>query len=177
VEGNKGLLALATRPDLLTLGDRTQRPFGVTKEELTQKQGGRSTPNLLPSTHAPRPFLMFTFDLNLSSLRDQIRLRLADTISSGAVFQDETIDAMLAIYSYDEACAQLAESAGAEFARMASTVDNGPLRYEYQERAGFFTGLAKSIRSLAQPAPGAPPFTGATFAPMSSPNLCKYRTD
>ncbi|MDR3691184.1 MAG: hypothetical protein P4L46_17520 [Fimbriimonas sp.] len=120
---------------------------------------------------------MFTFDPHLSSLRDQIRLRLADTSPASAVFQDETIDAMLGFYSYDEACAQLAESAGAEFARMASTVDNGPLRYEYQERAAFFKGLAESIRSLAQPAPGAPPFTGATFGSISQPNLSRYRTD
>ena len=88
-----------------------------------------------------------------------------------------TIDAMLGMYSYDEACAQLAESAGAEFARMASVVDNGPLRYEYQERAAFFTGLARSIRSMAQPAPGAPPFTGATGGVMLQPDLSRYRTD
>ena len=121
--------------------------------------------------------MSFSFDINLSSLRDQIRLRLADTDSSAAVFQDETINAMLSSYSYDEACAQLAESAGAEFARMASSVDNGPVRYEYQERSTFFTTLARSIRSMAQPAPGAPIYTGATFAPMSAPNLSKYRSD
>jgi len=119
----------------------------------------------------------FSFDPGLSTLRDQIRLRLADTDSSSAVFDDLSIDAMLGMYSYDEACAQLAESAGAEFSRMASIVDNGPLRYQYQERAAFFAGLAKSIRSLAQPAPGAPPFTGGTFAPMSAPDLRRYKTD
>jgi len=120
---------------------------------------------------------MFTFDPHLSTSRDQIRLRLADTDSGTAVFADETIDAMLASYSFDEACAQLSESAGAEFARKASIVDNGPLRYEYQERASFFNELARSIRSLAQPAPGAPPFTGATFGAMHCPNLGGYRTD
>ena len=121
--------------------------------------------------------LMFTFDPHLSSLRDQIRLRLADTDSACAVFADETIDAMLTNYSFDEACAQLAESAGAEFARKASIVDNGPLRYEYRERATFFQSLARSIRSLAQPPPGAPAFTGATFGAMKSPHLDSYRTD
>lgn len=119
----------------------------------------------------------FTFDPSLSTPRDQIRLRLADTDSASAVFDDLSIDAMLAMYSYDEACAQLAESAGAEFSRMAGVVDNGPLRYEYQERAAFFTGLAKSIRSMAQPAPGAPVFTGATFGPIVRPDLSRYRTD
>ncbi len=120
---------------------------------------------------------MFTFDPTLSSLRDQIRLRLADTDASASVFADETIDAMLAMYSYDEACAQLAESAGAEFARKASIIDNGPLRYEYQERSAFFTNLAKSVRSLAMPAPGSPPFTGATFGSFELPSLDRYRTD
>ena len=119
----------------------------------------------------------FTFDPSLSSLRDQIRLRLADTDSASAVFDDLSIDAMLGMYSYDEACAQLAESAGAEFSRMASVVDNGPLRYQYQERAAFFANLAKSIRSLAQPAPGAPTYTGATGGQMVKPDLRLYKTD
>jgi len=121
--------------------------------------------------------MSFSFNPSLPTLRDQIRLRLADTESTSAVFDDLSIDAMLGMYSYDEACAQLAESAGAEFSRMASVVDNGPLRYQYQERAGFFTGLAKSIRSMAQPAPGAPVFTGATTGRMVSPDLTGYRTD
>jgi len=121
--------------------------------------------------------MAFSFDPGLSTLRDQIRLRLADTDAASAVFDDLSIDAMLSMYSYDEACAQLAESAGAEFSRMASVVDNGPLRYEYQERATFFAGLAKSIRSIAQPAPGAPIYTGATGGQMSRPDLRKYRTD
>jgi len=121
--------------------------------------------------------MAFSFDPSLPTLRDQIRLRLADTDSALAVFDDLSIDAMLGMYSYDEACAQLAESAGAEFSRMASVVDNGPLRYQYQERASFFTGLAKSIRSMAQPAPGAPTYTGATFGEMQNPDLRGYRTD
>ncbi len=120
---------------------------------------------------------MFTFDPHLSSLRDHIRLRLADTDSSESVFADESIDAMLLKYSFDEACAQLAESAGAEFARKASVVENGPLRYVYQERANFFAELAKIIRSSAQPAPGSPAFTGATYGAMVRPNLADYRTD
>ncbi len=119
----------------------------------------------------------FTFDPSLPTLKDQIRLRLADTDSASAVFDDLSIDAMLEMYSFDEACAQLAESAGAEFSRMASTVDNGPLKYRYQERAGFFRELAKSIRSLAQPAPGAPVFTGATCGRMAKPDLRDYKTD
>ena len=139
------------------------------------------TPLLHSSLSASRPLpqipMPFTFDPSLSSFRDQIRLRLADTESASAVFDDLTIDAMLGMYSYDEACAQLAESAGAEFSRMASVVDNGPLRYQYQERASFFANLARSIRSLAQPAPGAPVFTGATFGPMSRPDLKLYKTD
>ena len=121
--------------------------------------------------------MAFSFDPGLSTLKDQIRLRLADTASASAVFDDLSIEAMLAMYSYDEACAQLAESAGAEFSRMASTVDNGPVKYQYQERAAFFIGLAKSIRSLAQPAPGAPEFTGATFGDMRRPDLRLYKTD
>lgn len=121
--------------------------------------------------------MAFSFDPGLSTLKDQIRLRLADTDASSAVFDDLSILAMLEMYSYDEACAQLAESAGAEFSRMASVVDNGPLRYQYQERASFFRELAKSIRSLAQPAPGAPAFTGATFGRMVSPGLEGYRAD
>ena len=104
-------------------------------------------------------------------------MRLADTVESSAVFDDDTIDSMLAMYSYDEACAQLAESAGANFARMAETVDNGPIRYVYRARAEFFAGLAKSIRSLAQPPPGAPVWTGATGGAMIQPNLRDYRTD
>ena len=121
--------------------------------------------------------MAFSFDPNLPTLRDQIRLRLADTVATSAVFDDLSIDAMLMMYSYDEACAQLAESAGAEFSRMASMVDNGPVRYQYQERATFFRELAVSIRSLAQPAPGSPTFTGATYGAMTSPNLCHYKTD
>ena len=121
--------------------------------------------------------MSFSFNPSLPTFRDQIRLRLADTDSASAVFQDSSIDAMLGMYSYDEACAQLAESAGAEFSRMASTVENGALRYQYQERAAFFAGLAKSVRSLAQPPPGAPPFTGATSGPMVHPDLSSYRSD
>jgi hypothetical protein len=124
--------------------------------------------------------MAYTFDPTLPSLKDQVRLRLQDTDlndPSNQIFQDETILAMLGMYSYDEACAQLAESAGVYFAQEAESVDNGPVRYIYRGRADFYMKLSVQIRSLAQPAPGAPVWTGATGGQMCAPDLRDYRTD
>lgn len=124
--------------------------------------------------------MAYTFDPTLPTAKDQVRLRLQDTDLNNVsvqVFQDESIEAMLSMYSFDEACAQLCESAMVFFAQMAETVDNGPVKYTYRARADFYKGLAVSIRSLAQPAPGAPVWTGATGGRMTQPNLRDYRTD
>lgn len=121
--------------------------------------------------------MSFTYDPTLPTPKDQVRLRLVDRLSASAVFQDEEINQMLAIYSYNEACAQLAESAGASFAQKASSVDNGPVKYQYAGRSKFYMDLAASIRATAQPAPGAPVYTGATAGDMAAPDLSKYRTD
>jgi hypothetical protein len=124
--------------------------------------------------------MAYTFDPTLPSLKDQVRLRLQDTDlndPSNQIFQDETILAMLGMYSYDEACAQLSESAGVYFAQEAESVDNGPVRYVFRGRADFYLRLAAQIRSVAQPAPGSPVWTGATFGAIGVPDLTAYRTD
>jgi hypothetical protein len=124
--------------------------------------------------------MAYSFNPSLPTLRDQVRMRLQDTNINNSgleVFQDETIDAMLAQYSYDEACAQLAESAAAYFAQQATSIDNGPIKYQYEERSKFYLSLSNQIRQLASPPPGAPVWTGATGGQMAAPDLSKYRTD
>ncbi len=122
----------------------------------------------------------YSFDPGLGSVKDRVRLRLQDTdLNNPAVqiFQDETIEAMLGMFSFDEACAQLCESAAAFFAQMADSVDNGPVKYAWRARVDWYEKLAVSIRSLSEPGPGDPIWTGATTAPMLAPNLFDYRTD
>ncbi|MGI0134575.1 MAG: hypothetical protein ACREBW_06430, partial [Candidatus Micrarchaeaceae archaeon] len=90
---------------------------------------------------------------------------------------DLSINAMLGQYAYDEACAQCAESLGSYFAQQASMVIQKDLRVQYMNRSQFYVGLAKSIRDTAQPLPGDPINTGASFGTMATPNLSDYRVD
>ena len=124
--------------------------------------------------------MSFSYSPSLTTPKDQARLRLNDRLNGPApypVFQDEEILAMLSMYSYDEACAQLAESGMVWATQQASTIDNGPVKYVFLGRAEFFKQLATSIRSLASPPPGAPAFTGASAGKIEVPGMRDYRTD
>ena len=105
-------------------------------------------------------------------------MRIGDVSSDPRWFlADETINAMLGQYSFDEACAQCAESIGAQLIQMATSVEQRNLKVQYQERSKAAFDLADRIRNLAQPGPGDPVNYGSYAGQMESPSLCGYLSD
>jgi len=115
----------------------------------------------------------FNFNPLILSQVDQVRLRLMDT-GPAYVLADATISAILAIFPYDEACAQLAESLGIYYAQQAEQVMEGRLKIIYQNRFQSYAALAKTIRDVALPLPTDPVDTGSVFGVMATPDLSSY---
>lgn len=119
-----------------------------------------------------------TFDPNLQTSKDRVRFRVGDVDGNPQWFlEDESIDGMLAQYSYDETCAQCAEAMGARMAQLATQIQQRNLKLNYQERSQVLFTLADRIRNLAQGGADDPVQTGAAYAQMSDPNLRNWLID
>ena len=113
---------------------------------------------------------VYTFDPGLSTQKDQVRNRIGDSNGVPQWFvADQTINALLGLYSYDETCAQCAESIGALCAQLAVQVEQRNLRVQYQGRSKAMFDLADRIRDKAMPLPTDPVQTGAATQQLSSP--------
>lgn len=119
--------------------------------------------------------MSFTYDPNLSTLRDVARRRLGDTVDAGHVFENEEIDGMLARYPLNEALAQLAESIAYKYASKADEMSEGDERRVYRSRSASFLKLAATFR--ASPAYDSALELGASVGQMVAPDLTLYRTD
>ena len=116
-----------------------------------------------------------TFDPTLSTQKDMVRMRIGDLNGQPQWFlADATITAMLGMYTYDETCAQCAESIGAICAQLAQSTDQPNLKITYQARSSAMYKLADRIRDLAQPSPSEPVNYGALTTSMAEPDLHDY---
>lgn len=118
----------------------------------------------------------FSFDSTLARARDEVRLKLGDTTDKGHVLEDESIDALLARYSFLEACAQAAEAASAAFARKAEDTKEGDEARSYRGRAKHFLALAAQFRQQDAAPPPAPQLAGSASGCLDAPDLTDYRT-
>lgn len=95
-----------------------------------------------------------TYDPNLSTPTDQIRLYLGDTDVTAALFSNEEIAAIYAIEKTTlGAASTLASSLAAKFARRVSTSLDG-LSVQYSDMAKQFSALAQSLRQQLIEGPG-----------------------
>lgn len=93
--------------------------------------------------------MSFSYNPNLTSDLDKVRLAIGDTDSTNPLFSDEEINAQLAIYgSVLETAATFAESAAAKYARMVNISVDG-LSTSYSDLARNFANLAERLRARA----------------------------
>lgn len=132
-----------------------------------------------------------TFDPALPTNRDFIRRRifdceLADPSEAGEVvnpiLQDETIDALLAAYTFNEALAQSAEAAIAYLSRFPDRFKQrgeGGAEVQWTERIDALRAIIKGARPDDQAeAPNARHRRGIAIAPLAEDPQAKYlRTD
>lgn len=114
-----------------------------------------------------------TYDPNLSTTTDQIRLYLGDTDIASAIFSNEEI---VAIYAMEKttlsAAAALASSAAARYARRVSTSIDG-LSVQYSDMAKGFAALATRLRQQMTEGPGGlgqPAVEGVSVSEMDAVN-------
>jgi hypothetical protein len=113
-----------------------------------------------------------TFDAGLPTDRDRVRFRVGDVSPQPQWFlADASIDAVLSVYDFDEACAQCAEAIGAMCIQTASRIRQRSLQIEYKDRAKSAFELADRIRNLSQPGPDEPANTGAAASALAEPDL------
>ena len=113
-----------------------------------------------------------SFDPSLPTLKDQARMRVGDVNQNPIWFAaDETINAWLGMYTFDETCARYAEAIGAQCNQLETQVQQRNLKRAYADRAKTAFQLADRIRDLASSEPGDPQQTGAGVAAMSDCDL------
>jgi hypothetical protein len=92
--------------------------------------------------------MAFTFDENLPTAKDRIRLQLGDTSTADQLYPDETYLAYLERYDEPTTTALLARSLAAKFGRMPTSmsVPDGP-SVSWSQRVSAWSDLAKSIET------------------------------
>lgn len=88
-----------------------------------------------------------TFDATLPADLDRVRLLLGDTDTTAALLADTTITAMLALYSFREAVAQLAQGLISEFAQMPDSIKTGSVTIDWKSRVDAWGKLVIQVRS------------------------------
>lgn len=124
-----------------------------------------------------------TFSQALPSDRDRARLLLGD-VPEGAVsgtvadalLQDETIDAVLGSYPFNEAVRQLAVSLVSRFGAEPDRYEEGNgLRLEWRNRLDAWKALIKELKDT--PASSTRSRPGIAIGAMAAPDLTNMRTD
>lgn len=119
----------------------------------------------------------------LPTAKDRARLMLGD-VPEGAIsgtvadalLQDDTIEAVLASYPFNEGVRQLAVSLLARFAGEPDKYEEGNgLKLEWRNRLDAWKVLVKELKDTPSSATKAR--TGVAIASMSSPDLTDMRTD
>lgn len=88
--------------------------------------------------------------------RDAVRFRITDTDSTDQLVTDEEIAYALNLKGdVGGAAIFLARQIALAFSRLASAVQRGQLREEYEERGGMFRDLSEQLAAEAGDAPGA----------------------
>jgi hypothetical protein len=110
-----------------------------------------------------------TYNPTLASITDHIRLALGDTDTTAALLADETIQAKLNAFGYQEALAQLAEALVAQFGQKPSEYsEDGGLRLKWTERISAWQKIADDARAGKIAAPSTVKLArGATVAQTS----------
>ncbi len=117
----------------------------------------------------------YTGDLSLD--RDRARFLLGDTDTATALLQDESIDAMLGLYDFNEAVAQMAMGLATQFAQEPDKLDqDGGLVQTWTERVAAWHALAKDMRSKAQTASPTTPRSGVSVGLIQSPDTSRLRS-
>ena len=122
-----------------------------------------------------------TYDAALPTAKDRVRLLLGDVPDDGtsgtiesALLQDDTIEAMLAQYPYNEAARQLAMGLIARFAGEPDKYEEGNgLRLEWRNRLEAWRALMKELRT-AQPSSAVR--SGAAVGQLTAPDMTEMRT-
>jgi hypothetical protein len=104
-----------------------------------------------------------TYDPTTPTLRDHIRKFVADRHTnedagaiSGAILQDETIDAELGLHSWNDALANCADAIASYYARLADEYEQADgIRAKWVKRVDDMRDLAKRARAGGIPEPGA----------------------
>lgn len=112
-----------------------------------------------------------TFDVNIVSATDRMRLDIGDTDVTAALWQDETYTGMLARYdgSEDRATLAIAEASLIRFAQQPDSVEvTGAVKVAWKSRLAAWRDLANSLRLAL----GLPP-TGAADTTMRVATLAR----
>lgn len=99
-----------------------------------------------------------TYSASLLTNLDWIRLKTGDTDTVTALLQDETINAMLAVFGYAEALAQCAESIIAILAQEPDSLNQGTgenaIQLQFTSRIKTLQELVKACRAGVVEEPG-----------------------
>lgn len=101
--------------------------------------------------------MSWTYDITLPTTRDQVRLRIGDTISTDQQMQNEELDALLAATGDNVNSASLAAARMLQ-ARYARQVDKwvGDLKILASQRARAYASLIEEIESVVSVGRGTP---------------------
>jgi hypothetical protein len=125
--------------------------------------------------------LAATYDATLTTAKDRARLLLGDVPDTGIsgtiaspLLQDETIEAMLEQFPYNEAVRQLAMSLIARFSAEPDSYEEGNgVKLSWRSRLEGWRSLLKELKAAQPPAAAR---SAAVVGQLTAPDMAEMRT-